>query len=405
MTCTLQVHAASGDLARSAIDKMLAYARRYESFDLIALAGKPEDKPNILPHNVHFVAPEAAAKDLTTDVLILTGGPLAEQFSLASTAITSGKHVIIADARLLAAYGDILPKMASAYGVQFGVSALLTSQPQALTYLESLRPFGVREIVWREDNPLNTYIEQQEIAQNDLIFQGEAHALNLQHKSQTYQNLALRGQAFGQWDKLRNKLAQTSASNIAAPTAHEVRVARRLGGCLRYVSCVNASESVTGLHFLPQNHALAQQPTGVSVTLENGAIHTLAHTPSNEGVIEAQASALLSDMVQLVQHPRRQIMISRAGDQQTQVNAVNNIMLLTDTGRWRNRDDEHKIGHKANLKADVMNEQLLGTTLIVTLRPRVDIHTTLSAAQALGGCFLLTEARLPTEVPSLRLAV
>jgi|GEM_PF-2476022 len=391
LTCTLQIHSAAGELGRALIDNVLAHTRRQGGIELLALAGKPEDKPNILPHNVHFVSPEAAVKDLTTDIFILTGGPLAAQYTLASEAITNGKHVVIADNRLLAAYGDILPKMAAAYGVQFGVSSVFSSQPQALMYLENLRPFGVKEVTWISENMCNTYLSAQELSHYDIEVPEEAHQdFKYQQKMHEYQNLALGGRTFNNWKKTTTQ----SGAMPALPTAHDVRVAQRMGGCLRYVSCVTSHNSATGIHLLPLDHALVKQKTGVTITLETGAQHMLAATDNAENAVQEQAMSLLSDIIQITQNPRRSV---NTGDSYKSQAPQNNVMLFTNTACWRENETD--------LKADVIAESLVGTTLTITLRPRGEIMQTLAAAQTLGSAFLMTEARLNQQVPALRLAI
>lgn len=362
---------------RQLAEALLQQQRQGRPVQLIKLLGKDSEEPSILPHNVQFSTLSEASSDHVSDVIVILSGQLSEQFEHASKALQSGKHVVVGDARLMQAYGDLLQDMATAYHGRIGTTALLADQG-ALAHTLSQHQFTpVREVLHYIDDARNTHLASQETV--DHVVQSPEFPMLMESFSSS-----VNGILYGDWSRIK-------ANEPHLPSPHCQQIADRLGGAFRYVSRINAQHAGAQLCFLPYGHPLWQGENTTLVTFSDGSEQTLNHQ-GFEGSAPT-VRALLQDIFACAQP--EEFSAAAAEISHAHTSQSNRSLVLTQTATWRE--------HKDNVDAHILSEQLVGTTLVVTLRHEGSLEL---PAEIGTVCALPQGVHLQTQqqVPQLHLA-
>jgi homoserine dehydrogenase len=249
------------------------------------------------------------------DVMIEAMGGVAQAHQVVGTALSHGKHVVTANATLMAGYGKTLFKTAQVHGVRLGCgAAVLGSIPvsalsgvrQPIEQLSMLCSGGLSDVLVRMQTSGENFMQALQHLQ-------QSGRVDPSGKEDFYRMSLLRALVFGVW----GDVARPAIPALEELVAEDLAMMDQFGGVLRLVGRA-ATDGVTLTPILlPQAHAfaaLSRDMEGVQLETASGELTFTAPGRSATTAVEG----IMNDLYAMTQQmpmmlPQRQPGV-RAGE-------------------------------------------------------------------------------------------
>jgi homoserine dehydrogenase len=309
-----------GAVGAPLVERLLA-AQKHEN-SLFRLVGVCARRPKAWVRQTgitFYNDPMLLAARAEVDVVIEAMGGVAQAHQVVGTALSHGKHVVTANATLMAGYGKTLFKTARVHGVRLGCEAAvlgnvplpaLTGVRQPAHRLSMVFGGGLSGVLARMQANRESFVQAVHHMQ-------QGGQVDPSGKEDFYRLTLLRALVFGVW----GDVARPAIPALEELTAEDLAIVDRFGGTLRLVGSAAADDISLTPMLLPQDHAfavLAQDMEGVQLETPSGELTFTAPGRSAATAVEG----MMNDLYATAQRIPLILSQRQAGTRETGTGAV-----------------------------------------------------------------------------------